>query len=73
MGYDSFGLPTEQYAIETGIHPELATKNNISRYRKQLDKLGFSYDWSREIRTSDKIIIDGHNGSSNNFIIHIIV
>ena len=54
MGYDSFGLPTEQYAIETGIHPELATKNNISRYRKQLDKLGFSYDWSREIRTSDK-------------------
>ena len=54
MGYDSFGLPTEQYAIETGIHPELATKNNISRYRKQLDRLGFSYDWSREIRTSDK-------------------
>ena len=53
MGYD-FGFPTEQYAIETGIHPELATKNNISRYRKQLDKLGFSYDWSREIRTSDK-------------------
>ena len=54
MGYDSFGLPTEQYAIETGIHPELATKNNISRYRKQLDRLGFSYDWSREIRTSNK-------------------
>tara|TARA_Y100001933_G_scaffold179887_1_gene178331 strand:- start:4095 stop:6863 length:2769 start_codon:yes stop_codon:yes gene_type:complete len=54
MGYDSFGLPTEQYAIETGIHPELATKKNIFRYRKQLDRLGFSYDWSREIRTSDK-------------------
>ena len=53
MGFDSFGLPTEQYAIETGIHPELATKNNIDRYRKQLEKLGFSYDWSREIQTSD--------------------
>ncbi len=53
MGYDSFGLPTEQYAIETGIHPEIATKNNIRRYRQQLDKIGFSYDWSREVQTSD--------------------
>ncbi len=53
MGYDSFGLPTEQYAIETGIHPEIATKNNIRRYRKQLDQMGFSYDWSREVQTSD--------------------
>ncbi|MEE2931664.1 MAG: leucine--tRNA ligase [Bacteroidota bacterium] len=53
MGYDSFGLPTEQYAIETGIHPEIATKNNTNRYREQLDQLGFSYDWSREIQTSD--------------------
>ncbi len=53
MGYDSFGLPTEQYAIQTGIHPEIATKNNTERYRKQLDQIGFSYDWSREIQTSD--------------------
>ena len=53
MGYDSFGLPTEQYAIQTGIHPATATKENIARYRKQLDQIGFSYDWSREIKTSD--------------------
>ena len=53
MGYDSFGLPTEQYAIETGIHPAIATMNNIKRYRNQLDQLGFSYDWSREVQTSD--------------------
>ena len=53
MGYDSFGLPTEQYAIQTGIHPAIATKENTDRYRKQLDKIGFSFDWSREIQTSD--------------------
>jgi len=53
MGYDSFGLPTEQYAIQTGIHPEIATKKNTNRYRKQLNQIGFSYDWSREILTSD--------------------
>ena len=53
MGYDSFGLPTEQYAIQTGIHPEVATQKNTNRYRQQLDKLGFSYDWSRQIQTSD--------------------
>ena len=53
MGYDSFGLPTEQYAIQTGIHPAAATKQNIDRYRKQLDQIGFSYDWDREIQTSD--------------------
>jgi leucyl-tRNA synthetase len=53
MGYDSFGLPAEQYAIQTGQHPELTTKINIERYRTQLDKLGFSYDWDREVRTSD--------------------
>ena len=53
QGYDSFGLPTEQYAILTGQHPEKTTKINIDRYRKHLDKMGFSYDWSREIRTSD--------------------
>ena len=53
MGYDSFGLPTEQYAIETGIHPEVATKENTLRYRKQLDKIGFAFDWSRQVQTSD--------------------
>ena len=53
MGYDSFGLPTEQYAIETGIHPKIATEKNSNRYREQLDKLGFSFDWSREFKTSD--------------------
>jgi len=53
MGYDSFGLPAEQYAIQTGQHPEKTTKENIARYRDQLDKIGFSFDWSKEVRTSD--------------------
>ncbi len=53
MGYDAYGLPAEQYAIQTGQHPEITTENNINRYREQLEKIGFSYDWSREIRTSD--------------------
>ncbi|TXC85089.1 leucine--tRNA ligase [Luteibaculum oceani] len=52
MGYDSFGLPAEQYAIQTGQHPAITTENNIARYRQQLDNIGFSFDWSREIRTS---------------------
>lgn len=52
MGYDSFGLPAEQYAIQTGQHPAITTENNIARYRDQLDKMGFCYDWSREVRTS---------------------
>ena len=53
MGYDSFGLPAEQYAIQTGQHPRKTTEENIARYREQLDKMGFSFDWSREVRTSD--------------------
>ena len=53
MGYDSFGLPAEQYAIQTGQHPAITTTNNINRYREQLDRIGFSFDWSREIKTSD--------------------
>lgn len=53
MGYDSFGLPAEQYAIQTGQHPDTTTKENILRYRDQLDKIGFSFDWSREVRTSN--------------------
>lgn len=55
MGYDAYGLPAEQYAIQTGQHPEITTKNNINRYREQMDKIGFSYDWSREIRTSEPV------------------
>ncbi len=51
MGYDSYGLPAEQYAIQTGQHPEITTFRNIDRYREQLDKIGFSFDWSREVRT----------------------
>lgn len=53
QGYDSFGLPAEQYAIQTGQHPALTTAQNIARYREQLDKIGFSFDWSREVKTSD--------------------
>lgn len=53
MGYDSFGLPAEQYAIQTGQHPALTTEQNIATYRRQLDQIGFSFDWSREVRTSD--------------------
>ena len=53
MGYDAYGLPAEQYAIQTGQHPAITTETNINRYREQLDKIGFSFDWSREIRTCD--------------------
>jgi leucyl-tRNA synthetase len=53
MGYDSFGLPAEQYAIQTGQHPAKTTEENIARYREQLDNIGFSFDWSREVRTSE--------------------
>ncbi|MFZ7145691.1 MAG: leucine--tRNA ligase [Bacteroidota bacterium] len=53
MGYDSFGLPAEQYAIQTGQHPAITTEENIARYRQQLDNIGFAFDWSREVRTSD--------------------
>ena len=53
MGYDAFGLPAEQYAIQTGQHPEVTTEKNVSRYREQLDRIGFSYDWDREVRTCD--------------------
>ena len=53
MGYDAFGLPAEQYAIQTGQHPAITTAKNIQKYREQLDKIGFSYDWSREVKTAD--------------------
>jgi len=53
MGYDAYGLPAEQYAIQTGTHPAITTEKNIARYREQMDKIGFSFDWDREVRTSD--------------------
>lgn len=53
MGYDAFGLPAEQYAIQTGVNPKVSTEINVTRYREQLENLGFSYDWSREVKTSD--------------------
>ena len=55
MGYDAYGLPAEQYAIQTGQHPEITTNQNIARYREQLDKIGFCYDWEREVRTCDPL------------------
>ena len=55
MGYDAYGLPAEQYAIQTGQHPEVTTNENINRYREQLDKIGFSFDWDREVRTCDPV------------------
>src|SRR5690348_9022366 len=53
FGFDAFGLPAEQYAIETGQHPAVTTEQNIKRYREQLDKIGFCFDWSRQVKTSD--------------------
>ena len=53
MGYDAFGLPAEQYAIQTGTHPAITTEKNVARYREQMDKIGFSYDWDREVKTCD--------------------
>ena len=73
QGYDSFGLPAEQYAIQTGQHPAKTTKENINTYRRQFDQIGFSFDWSREVRTSDPSIINGRNGSLFNYLILIIV
>ncbi len=55
MGYDAYGLPAEQYAIQTGQHPDITTRENIARYREQLDKIGFSYDWEREVQTCDPV------------------
>ena len=53
MGYDAYGLPAEQYAIQTGTHPAVTTEKNIARYREQMDKIGFCYDWDREVKTCD--------------------
>jgi len=64
MGYDAYGLPAEQYAIQTGQHPEKTTFENIDRYRSQLDKIGFSFDWDREVRTTPSTT-SGHSGLSS--------
>ncbi len=53
MGYDAFGLPAEQYAIDHGVHPAVTTKQNIRNFRKQMDKIGFCFDWSREVNTAE--------------------
>ena len=53
MGYDAYGLPAEQYAIQTGTHPSVTTEKNVARYREQMDQIGFSYDWDREVKTCD--------------------
>lgn len=66
MGYDAYGLPAEQYAIQTGQHPAITTVNNIDRYREQLDKIGFSFDWNRESVPATRNIIIGPNGPSKN-------
>ena len=62
IGYDSFGLPAEQYAIQTGQHPAINTEQNITRYEEQLRKIGFSFDWSREGELLMLLIINGRNG-----------
>ena len=69
QGYILFGLPAEQYAIKTGRHPAKTTAENIDRYRQQLDRLGLSFDWSREIRTSNKDSTNGPSGCLLNFSI----
>lgn len=69
MGFDSFGLPAEQFAIQTGHHPAEFTKKNIDVFRKQIKSLGFSYDWDRELQQVIQSIINGHNGSLQNYMI----
>ena len=69
MGYDSFGLPTEQYAIQTGIHPAVATKDNTERYRRQLDQIGFHLIGEEKCKLLILIIINGHNGFLSNYSI----
>ena len=64
MGYDAFGLPTENYAIKNHIHPAVVTKNNIATFRGQLQALGYSFDWDREINTTDPKYFSGRSGSS---------
>ena len=67
MGWDAFGLPAEQYAIKTGQHPRVTTEANVNRFREQLKRVGFSYDWSREVNTTDPKYCGGRSGSSGSF------
>ncbi|WP_262372970.1 class I tRNA ligase family protein [Treponema phagedenis] len=68
MGFDSFGLPAENYAIKTGTHPKVTTNKNIDNFRRQIKSFGFSYDWDREISTSDESYYIGRNGFFFNYI-----
>ena len=72
MGYDAFGLPAEQYAIQTGQHPAITTEANVKRYREQLDKIGFCYDWSREFKTCSPKNRGIHHATSKLQIITIV-
>ena len=67
MGWDAFGLPAEKYAINTGTHPSIKTEENVNNFRRQIQSLGFSYDWDREINTTDLSTTNGHSGSLNSF------
>ena len=67
MGWDAFGLPAEQYAVETGTHPAVTTKKNVDRFREQIRSLGFSYDWDREVNTTIRSTTSGRSGSSRSF------
>ena len=64
MGWDAFGLPAEQYAVATNTHPRITTQTNINEFRRQIKSLGFSYDWDREIDTTDPSYTSGPSGSS---------
>lgn len=67
MGWDAFGLPTENFAIKNHIHPEIVTKNNVARFKQQLKSLGLSFDWDREINTTDPSYYNGPSGFSSSF------
>ena len=69
MGWDAFGLPAEQYAIKTGQHPAITTRQNVAKFKSQLKRIGFSYDWQREINTTDPGITNGPSGSFSRFTI----
>lgn len=68
MGWDAFGLPTENFAIKNKIHPEIVTKQNVAHFKEQLKSLGLSFDWNREINTTDLIIINGRSGFSCSYL-----
>ena len=73
MGYDSFGLPAEQYAIQTGQHPAITTNRNIDRYREQLDQMGFCYDWEEKSKLPRQNTTSGRNGFLNNYLMRIMI